>query len=201
MVDHNWQFDTVVHTQRPNLVEQQALLFQAHQIVCSAGVLSKISKFQVQLFHLGANIAWHVCIQRANCTIRRFFVQHLFSVTHLSIRQVPLYCELFAFGRNCHQVFSENRGKQIRMSGSDFELRSWFQVWSGVMQSAVPVPVGSRLQEIAKIQNYIAPAWLNRPACILGTSIYPSKEEVWAQQPFGLCPLGCVVANITTQRA
>ena len=68
------------------------------------------------------------------------------------------------------------------------------------MQSAVPVPVGSRLQEIAKIQNYIAPAWLNRPACILGTSIYPSKEEVWAQQPFGLCPLGCVT-NITTQKA
>ena len=117
-----------MHTQRPNLVEQQALLFQAHQIVCSAGVLSKISKFQVQLFHLGANIAWHVCIQRANCTIRRFFVQHLFSVTHLSIRQVPLYCELFEFGRNCQQVFGENRVMQIRISGSDFELRSWFQV-------------------------------------------------------------------------
>ena len=74
-----------MHTQRPNPVEQQALLFQAHQIVCSAGVLSKISKFQVQLLHLGANIAWHVCIQRANCTIHRFFVQHFFSVTHLSI--------------------------------------------------------------------------------------------------------------------
>ena len=185
MVDHNWQFDTVVHTQRPNPVEQQALLFQAHQIVCSAGVLSKISKFQVQLFHLGANIAWHVCIQRANCTIHSFFCAAFVFCHSSEYNRVPLYCELFEFGRNCHQVFSENCVMQIRMSVADFELRSWFQVWSGVMQSAVPVPVGSRLQEIAKIQNYIAPAWLNRPACILGTSIYPSKEEV---QPFGLCP-------------
>ena len=199
MVDHNWQFDTVVHTQRPNPVEQQALLFQAHQIVCAASVLSKIRKFQVQLFHLGANIAWHVCCLH---TTRKLHGLQVFCFCHPSeYNRVPHYCDLFEFGRNCHQVFCENRKKQIRMSGSDFELRSWFQVWSGVMQSAVLVPVGSRLQEIAKIQNYIAPAWPHRPACILGTSIYPSKEEVWAQQPFGLCHLGCVVADITTQRA